>query len=293
MSERDTVHHAASALRTALGGKVMVAFDAISLAGPAPSAGRIVERVEHRGRHLQIEWDDGLVLDTNLRLSGSWDLYRRGERWRIAHHDVRVVVTVDEWVAVCARAPVVETYRVADRRRHPGMGRLGPDLGSVSTDLGCVVNLLLTYPDPHARLGDVLLDHRVMTGIGNVDRCEALWADELSPFAPVGALGESDAVRIVNTAASTLRAHLPGGSTAPGVRPLAVYGRNGQPCIRCTATVAARRSRRARRLLYWCPGCQRHLDPQAPSVDDTPMDPHPAAARFLADLPWNRRGDVT
>jgi endonuclease-8 len=43
------------------------------------------------------------------------------------------------------------------------------------------------------------------------------------------------------------------------------------------------------RILYWCPGCQTHLDPKVErSSDDTPMDPHPAAQRWIADLPWNR-----
>jgi endonuclease-8 len=43
------------------------------------------------------------------------------------------------------------------------------------------------------------------------------------------------------------------------------------------------------RILYWCPGCQALHDPRHRATgDDTPIDPHPAAQRFLADLPWNR-----
>ena len=86
-------------------------------------------------------------------------------------------------VAVCFNAPTVETYRTPDKRRHPGMGRLGPDLCQPATDLGGVVNLLLSYRDGAAPIGEVLLDQRVMSGVGNVHRCEVLWAQELSPFA--------------------------------------------------------------------------------------------------------------
>ena len=68
------------------------------------------------------------------------------------------------------------------------MGRLGPDLCKSDTDLATVVNLLLSYPDAGARLGEVLLDQRVMCGVGNVYRSEVLWANELSPFAVAGAL---------------------------------------------------------------------------------------------------------
>ena len=140
------------------------------------------------------------------------------------------------------------------------------------SDLGTVVNLLLSYPDSSAPLGEVLLDQRVMCGIGNVYRCEVLWADELSPFAPVGELTEHEAVRLVNTAATMLRANLQRAKrvTAPSVRGgLAVYGRNGQPCQRCAGTIASRRTGEHTRLLYWCPGCQRHVDPTSPGRPTT------------------------
>jgi endonuclease-8 len=46
------------------------------------------------------------------------------------------------------------------------------------------------------------------------------------------------------------------------------------------------------RLLYWCPGCQVHRAPRptvAPDPDDSKeMDPHPAAAKYLSELPWRR-----
>ena len=159
------------------------------------------------------------------------------------------------------------------------------------------VNLLLTYPDPSARLGEVLLDQRVMCGVGNVYRCEVLWATELSPYAKVGSISEHEAIRLVNAAATMLRANLHHAKrvTASGVKGgLAVYGRNGQRCGRCGGTVECRRMGDNNRVLYWCPGCQTHLDPKLErSSDDTPMDPHPAAQRWLADLPWNRDASLT
>ena len=292
MPEGDTIHRSASAMRTALAGKPMLRFDAPRLVGPVPQAGRIVETVESHGKHLVVEWDDGLVLDTHMRMSGSWHLYRVGGTWRRPYRQMRAAIEVADWVAVCFNAPNVETYRRADQRRHPGMGRLGPDLCKPDTDLGAVVNLLLTVPDPTTRLGEALLDQRVMCGVGNVYRCEVLWATELSPCARIETLTERDAIRLVNTAAKMLRSNLnrAGRVTAPGVKGgLAVYGRNGQRCVRCGETVECRRMGEHNRVLYWCPGCQTHLDPKLErSSDDTPMDPHPAAQRWIADLPWNR-----
>lgn len=273
----------------------MLRFDAPRLIGPTPQAGRVIEDVESRGKHLEVQWDDGLILDTHMRMSGSWHLYRSGGPWRRSYTQMRAAIEVEDWVAVCFDAPHVETYRNADRRGHPSSGRPGPDLCKSTTDLGEVVNLLLTYPDPDARLSSVLLDQQVMCGVGNVYRSEVLWATELSPYAKVGALSEHDAIRVVNTAATMLRSNLnrslrvtDEGSATNRVG-LAVYGRPGQRCGRCGGSIESRRMGEHQRILYWCPGCQTFLDPKLePSADDTPMDPHPAAQRWLADLPWNR-----
>jgi endonuclease VIII len=283
--EADATHRAASALRTALVGKAMVRFDAPRLLGPVPRAGRRVERVESYGKHLELGWDDGLVLHTRTRRTGSWHLYRTGEPWRRPQRQLRAAVETEDWVAVCFNAPVVETYREPDRRRHPGTGRLGPDLCRADAELGQVVNLLLSYPDPEARLRDVLLDEHVMCGVGNVYRSEVLWATELSPWAHVGDVTHHDALLLVNIAARLVRWDLDHPQRPASVPHggLAVYGRNGQGCPRCHETILVREVGERARLLYWCPGCQVRLDRR--HADTTPsMDPHPAAAKFLAEL---------
>ena len=294
MPEGEPVHRTAAALRTALVGRKMVRFDSPRLVGSAPVAGRTIERVESNGKHLEVEWDDGVVLHTHLKRSGCWHLYRSDEPWRRPSSQLRASIEVPGWVAACFNTPVVETYREPDLSRHPGFGGLGPDVSRADADLSLGVDLLLSYRAPDAALAEVLVDQRVLAGVGNVYRAEALWVCELSPFARVGDVSERDAVRLVNTAARLLRANLqhverisvggvPGG--------LAVYGRTGQACPRCPATVEARRSGQHGRVLYWCPGCQVRLAPPRAVDDSSAIDPHPAAARFLADLPWRRAGN--
>jgi endonuclease-8 len=292
MTEELSVHHAASALRTALVGKATLRFDAPVLVGPSPTAGRVIEKVESHGRHLEIEWDDGMVLHTHLRRSGVWHLYRQGERWRRPHQEMCASIENQGWVAVCFSAPLVETFRRPDKRRHPGMGRLGPDLAQPSVDLGRVVNLLLSYPDAELRIGEALLDQRVMCGLGNVCRSEVLWATGISPFGRIGQLTEADAIRVVSAAASQVRTdlrHARGTQAGGRNRAPAVYGRSGQNCVRCPGSIRHTVIGVQRRALYWCPDCQTHFEPRTVRRDDTPvMDSHPAVEAFLADLPWNR-----
>lgn len=283
----------ASAMRTALVGRPMLRFDAPKLIGPVPQAGRMIELVESHGRHLEVTWDDGLVLDTHLKGGSEWHVYRPGVPWRRSWEQLRASIETDDWVAVCFNSPNVETYRQPDRDRHPGRGRLGPDLSSPSADLAEAVELLLAYPLPEARLRDVLVDQHVMLGVGNVYRCEVLWATELSPWAHVADLTHDEAVMIVNATANMLRSgrnRTTRGADTSGSGP-AVFGRNGQGCHRCHETIECRPVGRHGRMLYWCPGCQVRRDRRrsVPVDEPRPMDRHPAAARYLSDLPWHSR----
>ncbi len=277
----------------------MLSFTAPRLLGPAPVVGRTIESVNSHGKHLEITWDDGLILHTHMRMTGSWHLYRLDERWRKRTDQMRVAIEVEGWVAVCFNAPVVDTYRQFDRHRHPGFGRLGPDLCQTNADLGECVARVLDYHDPVTPISEVLLDQHVACGVGNVYRAEVLWAIGLSPFAAVGSLSEDDARAVVHESARLLRANLTDSRrvTVPGVSGgLAVYGRNGQRCTRCGDTVQVKRVGEMNRLLYWCPGCQARGDsriaPTPPAGMERPMDPHPAATIYLSGLPWNRHDDL-
>jgi endonuclease-8 len=281
----------AAVMRTALVGHPMVRFDAPGLVGPEPELGRLVEAVEAHGKHVEVTWDDGIVLDTLLRSKSEWHVYRHGDPWRRSWDHLRASIQTEDFVAVCFAAASVETYRQPDRSRHPIGGRLGPDLASPNADLAAAVAGLLTYRDPEARVRDAIVDQHVMRGLGNVFRCEVLWGAELSPWAHVADLTHDDAVELVTVAERLVRA------SRSSVRPtadrartpesgLAVYGRCGQACFRCHDTVESLPVGRHGRMLYWCPGCQTRLDRRLP--DPRPMDPHPAASKFLSELPWRR-----
>lgn len=296
MPEGEAIHRTAAALRTALVGRAVLCFEAPRLDGPAPAAGRVIEFVESHGKQLDVVWDDGLILHTNLLFGGTWDLYRAGERWRKPSSQLRVGITVDDFVAVCFGARVVEAYREFDTHRHPGFGRSGPDLCAPRPDLNAAVDALCRYSEPDAPIAEALLDQQVACGVGNVFRSEILWACEQHPFAPVSMLARGDMERIITTATKVLQANVyPASTVASAQRSgLAVYGRNGQRCRRCGDTIEVRRLGEHARLLYWCPGCQVHCGPrQAPApVEQRPMDPHPAAVKFLAELPWRRGGKL-
>jgi endonuclease-8 len=255
MPEGDTIFRTATVLRTAIAGKPLLGFETPRLrAAPFPSE-TVIRNVEARGKHLLVGFGDGRVLHTHMRMSGSWHVYRPGERWHRAEHRVRVRIDVLDAVAVCFDAPVVELLRERDLPRHPRLSALGPDLCSPDADLSEAVERLGRL-SPGTEVAVALLDQRVASGIGNVYKSEVLFARMVDPFAPLGRLGTATKNALVETASRMLRSNLDGGrrTTVPGG--LAVYGKAGRPCPRCGTRIRSARQGEGARTTYWCPSCQ-------------------------------------
>ncbi len=255
MPEGDTIHRAATRLRPVLAGKTVASFTGTRLSGPTPGPGTTIRDVEARGKYLLVHFDDGLTLETHMKMSGSWHIYRLGERWRRSPGAARAVIETDEgWVAVCFSAPHVRLTREPD-----GPGHLGPDLCRPDADLDEAVRRF-SLSEPDRPLADVLLDQRVCCGVGNVYKSEVLFACGHHPLTPVGRVDERQRTDLVATAHRLLRRNLDGGSrttvTVGGRDGLAVYGRRGRPCITCGEPIAYRVHGRHARSSYWCPTCQ-------------------------------------
>jgi endonuclease-8 len=253
--EGDTIHRAAARLAPALTGAVVERF-AARAPRPHPRRGERIARVEAKGKHLLVHFDGGLVLDTHLGMTGRWDLYPAGARWRKPAHLARAVVEVDGWTAVCFAAPTVRLSA------EPAVDHLGPDLCDPEADLDEAVRRARAL-DPSTLVADVLLDQRVCAGVGNVYASEVCFACRVNPLTPVGSLEPGELERLVTTAARMLRSNVDRRARStvggrPGV--VAVYGRARQPCRRCGTPVVARRVGRHRRTSYWCPRCQPERD---------------------------------
>jgi endonuclease-8 len=258
--EGDTLHRTAARLKPALQGHLLTRFEAPRLRGDAPALGERIELVEARGKHLLIQFASGLVLRTHLRMTGSWHVYREGERWRKPAHLARAVVGADSgWVAVCFQAPVVETYHLTGAEPAALMS-LGPDLcrpESLADDvLDEVLQRAARFASAGTTLGEALLDQRIAAGIGNVYKSEACFAAGLDPGTPIEAVGEDARRRVWTVAARQLQANLGQAERRTHPAGLAVYGRRGQPCHRCGTPVRMTRHGEQARSTYWCPACQ-------------------------------------
>lgn len=273
MPEGDTLHRAANRLRPALVGRRVERFEAPRVAGSRPGPGTTVTGVEAVGKHLLVRFDDGHLLRTHLRMTGSWHLYRAGERWRKPAHLARALIDVGDRVAVCFSAPVVVVEREAtdrgatgraapDRATPTALAHLGPDLCVPGADLEAVLVRLDRLDPDGPTIAEALLDQRVASGIGNVYKSEVLWALRVDPFAPVGRVDEATRRGLYERAHRLLLHNLTTARRTTVAGPpgsVAVYGRAGRPCRACGTPIRSRRHGEQARVTYWCPRCQPPL----------------------------------
>jgi endonuclease-8 len=277
MPEGDTIHRAARTLHTALGGQRVERFESVlaqltRVDADTPIAGRIVERVEARGKHLLMWFEGGLILRTHMRMHGSWHVYRPGERWQRPRHEMRIVLETAPYVAVAFAVPVAEFVDAATIDREGPVAELGPDVLSDTFDAAEAVARLRTRGE--MEIADALLDQRALAGIGNVFKSEVLFAARVNPLTRVGALDDATLARIVTIAQRQMRANAGEADTVaaaggrrttnrldPSAR-LWVYGRRGLPCRRCGAPIQRAKQGPDTRSTYWCERCQpgeKHL----------------------------------
>ena len=273
MPEGDTVFRAARTLHRALAGKAVTAFESAfpkltRVHEDAPVTGRTIESVAARGKHILMTFGGGLVLRTHMRMNGSWHIYRPGERWQRPRGDMRIVVATSDFVAVGFNIPVAEWLAPRDMARHRELRRLGPDLLAETFDVEEAFSRIRAHPSDD--VSAVLLNQRVLSGIGNVYKSEVLFACRVNPVAAVQTLSDDQVRCLIITARKFLQANVTEGLPTmttylgfrrttrrdhPGER-LWVYGRAGEPCRRCGTAIRIRKQGSDARLTYWCPACQ-------------------------------------
>lgn len=274
MPEGDTIFRAARTLHRALAGRPVTSFQSVfphltRTDQDRPLRGRVIERVEARGKHLLIWFAGDLVLRTHMRMHGSWHIYRPGERWQRPRHDMRIVIETRDIHAVAFNVPVAEFVDASALARTPVLRDIGPDPLSQAFDAAEAVRRIAARSG--MEIADALLDQAAIAGIGNVYKSELLFIARVNPFALTESVEESRIATLVALAVKLMRANAAESSGAgivtytglrrttghadPAAR-LWVYGRGGKPCRRCGTPVSRRKQGPHARTTYWCERCQ-------------------------------------
>ena len=256
MPEGDTIFRAARTLHSALAGKRVTRFETVlprlaRVDDQSPIAGRTIDRVSASGKNLVIDFSGDLHLRTHMRMNGSWHIYRPGERWKKRRVDMRIVIATSDFVAVGFNIPVAEFHDRRSLTRQEDLRRIGPDLLRDDFDVEEAVRRIRARPD--AEIANVLLNQRIVAGVGNIYKSESLFLAGINPFTKVRYVSDADLARLLNIARKVLRSRVR--TDARQYEPW-VYTRGGKPCRRCGTAIDRRKQGADARSTYWCAKCQ-------------------------------------
>jgi DNA-formamidopyrimidine glycosylase len=248
--------------------------------------GSLLVGAESAGKHLFVEFDHERIVHVHLGLIGQFDVHTGVEGGADGVPDpvgaVRLrMVTLDDPTdpsptAYADLRGAIVCDLVGAARRAEVLGRLGPDPLRPDADPDLAWRRISASP---RAIGDLLMDQKVLAGVGNVYRAEVLFRHRIHPLRPGNTLRSSqwramwaDLVELMAEGVRTGRIdtvrpeHLPEAMGRPPRRDdhggeVYVYRRNGQPCHVCGTTI--RTAELAQRNLFWCPQCQRRFRSRA------------------------------
>jgi formamidopyrimidine-DNA glycosylase len=242
-------------------------------------SGAVIQRLDRRAKYLLAPLDRGDTLVMHLGMSGRFEIarpegaVRPGEFHYAADPDPKhahVVFETEAGAKVTYYDPrrfgymtLIPTDALAE---HPWFAGLGPE--PLSTDFDAD-RLATAFVGRRQGPKTLLLDQRIVAGLGNIYVCEALHRARISPLKPAGGIGRPRLKRLAEAVREVLaEAIAAGGSSlrdyaaADGAlgyfqHRFRVYDREGQPCPNrgCRGTIA--RTVQSGRSTFHCPVCQR------------------------------------
>lgn len=219
-----------------------------------------IEDVTRRAKNVLIQLDTGQTIRAHLRMTGN--LYVIPDIRR------RPITTTAYLTLETGGAIILDDPRTLGRLElltpqdvEKLSASLGPEPLSPGFTFEALRSMVQNCRQP-AKL--FLLDQKHIAGIGNIYAAEVLHRARIHPEKPVNTLRRSKIEALHHAIVSVLglavqsacKAYTgPGRYNSEETFPVAVYGREGQPCTACGGKV--RRIRQGGRSTYYCPKCQR------------------------------------
>lgn len=269
MAEVPEVETLVRDLREAVVGRMIVAADVLQGAAvrfPAPDefrtliAGRMIRGVERRAKHILIRLSDDLLLGVHLMLWGTLRLWP-SEAGRLP--ETLIVFALDGaelhlqdklGYARAALAPSQELEKQLD------LGSLGPEALDPSFDVDVLARQI---GKRRGVLKSVLLNQRIIAGLGNRDADESMWLAGIDPRRSPLTLSGDELTRLHAAICKLLEEGIAARGTQADLfgRPgqakhrRYIFERTGRPCPRCATPI--QHLRIGGRNTHYCPHCQQ------------------------------------
>ena len=228
-------------------------------------AGRQIVELRRRAKYLLIDFEGASTLVIHLGMSGRFTLVSPEERLVRHEHLAFYLKPPGRLRLVDPRrfglAFVLPTRKIEVDRHFAHLG-VEPLEGELTPEY-----LRSAASGRRGPIKAFLMDARIVVGVGNIYASEALWQARVHPRRSVARIGKQTWARLTGTVRGVLAAAIREGGTtlndfADGEGnagyfqvSLAVYGREGEPCLRCGRVL--KRIVQTGRSTFYCPGCQR------------------------------------
>lgn len=222
---------------------------------------RSVLNAQRRAKYLLLTLSDDYLLAVHLALWGTLQFVPTTNviapetlvRWRLdGAEELRLLDTLG--YARAAAGPTATLTEVLD------LASLGPEALDPSFDVSTLAQRLTKR---RGALKSVLLNQRVLAGLGNRDADESLWLAQLDPRRTAASLHEAELINLHHAIVEVLQQGLASRGTQRdlfGQRGTAQHGRyvfekTGRPCPRCGTPIVYLRL--SGRNTHFCPQCQQ------------------------------------
>lgn len=223
--------------------------------------GQRIDSISRRGKYLIFELCDQRVILVHFGMSGTLRI-AHAQSARTAHDHVRIVLSTGQTLLLNdpRRFGLIWAGKPADAKQ---LAQLGPD--ALAADF-TADHLYRAAKRSSRAVKNVLLDQRVVAGIGNIYANEALFAARIRPGRKAQRLSRVQTNRLHSAVGTILKEAIAAGGSSisdfhdgngkPGYFQLRfrVYGREGKPCLNCSQPI--RRVSIGGRSSFFCPNCQ-------------------------------------
>lgn len=233
--------------------------------------GREIVAIERRAKYLLFKFEDGWLL-SHLGMTGSWREIKNGEE-RILHDHLRL--DFENGLSLIFNDPRRFGFIdwVEEIETHPRLSHLGPEPLEATFTAEVLFRKLRKRTAPIKAL---IMDQRVVVGVGNIYASEALFRARIKPTRQGGRVTRVECEVLVKEIRAVLKEAIgSGGSTIRTYRSadgsqggfqarFLVYERDGEPCLRCLKELGPKggiptivSKMIGTRSTYWCPRCQK------------------------------------
>ena len=231
---------------------------------PEQVKGACIEQISRRAKYLLFQLDNGLVLIAHLGMSGTMRITPQyGYEPRTHDH---VILALEDGSQMVFHDPrrfglftAEETMLLPE---HPLLRHLGVEPLEKAFNTNYLQGIMAKRKTP---IKNLIMDQKVVVGVGNIYACEALFLSGIHPWAPANKL-QNKADELVKHIRAVLKSAIKsGGSTLrdyvrstgdPGYfqHHFVVYGRENEACIRCQEPILRRVQ--SGRSTFFCASCQ-------------------------------------